>query len=683
MKYTFILPIYNEALILKQSVEQLLNFLGNSWEHRKSDWQIVLADNGSTDTTGQIGFDLQSENKDKIKYFKTLAPGRGQALRAVAEKFDSEIYCYMDIDLPIILEEIPRMLAPIESNKADLTVGKRTGKRPVLRRLLTIVLGKINFLLFGFDFQDVQSGIKAWNKKSAVLMQSCKESGFFLDTEFIALAKTQNYKITEVPVDWIERRYERRISSVKPVRDSFRAMRALHRITKTIYPKFNKNLFVYLAIGLGLFVMSLFSLYYIQQPNGEIALDMKDMQKTIAAWAIVSMAIYAGLWLWLVKIKNIPWRMFAGLGVVLFLLISGSAVESLPTQSQDLYWNLSLTRNWIEQGTNPYQTTINNIQQNHWTGPITKWKDLPMTHGPAWVLLLAPLIKLNLSLHATIIIVKIIFLGLTLTSAMLWWKIMSLHSWGLERKTKLFLLGLLSPFILQAVLVDAHNDILILFGITLSYYFFITRQFSASTTVLLVTGFVKYIPWLLAVIPYIERMRETNSWVERIKMTILYALIFTGVGFILYLPFGLPWQNMSGLEQELITDKRNLFQLLGTYLISLLPFVNNLILRLASIFIGVGMVLYFIYKAKTIQSYVVPFMVILGFTTPWFMPWYALWTYPLLGILVSLNIFAIINLTLFFMQINAPLIASLIGLLGIIFYFFLKFLHRKLNKSKQ
>ncbi len=683
MKYTFILPIYNEALILRQSVELLLDFLKNKWAHSGADWQIVLADNGSTDSTEQVCSELRSENLHEIKYLKTTIPGRGQALRSVAEKFDSEIYCYMDIDLPIILQEVPRMLAPIESGTADIAVGKRAGKRPLLRRLLTVALGKINFLLFGFDFQDAQSGIKTWNKKASNLMRSCKESGFFLDTEFVAMAKKQNYTITEVPVDWIERRYERRVSSVKPLRDSFRALNALHRIANVLYPKLNNNLFTFSAIGLGLFLMSIFSLFYIKQPGGEIALDIERTHNTIAAWAIMSMVLYASLWLWLVKTKNGPWKIFAGLGIIFFLFTSGSAAISLPTQSQDLYWNLSLTRNWVETKENPYQTTINNVSQSNWTSPITKWKALPMTHGPAWVLLLALFIKLNFSLYATIVSIKILFVSLTLASALLWWKIMTIHGWTLEKKTKLFLLGILSPFILQAVLVDGHNDVLILFGITLSYYFFLTRKFSVSTIILLIAGFIKYIPWLLAIIPYTERMIEARSWDEKIKVTIFYLLIFIGLGFVLYAPFGLPWQNASGLGQKLVADKHNLFQLPGTYLISLLPFVNNIILRIASIFVGVLLIGYFVYKRKFVHSWILPYVVILGFTTPWFMPWYALWIYPLLGIFVSLNIFAILNLSLFIMQINAPLIASLIGLLGVIFYFTFKLFLQKINKPAQ
>lgn len=234
--YVFIIPVYNEAPIVEQSIRLLYTWLVSHWENRTKDWKIVLADNGSTDNTKEIVSKLKTEFGNRIDYFFVSVAGRGNTLRKTVEHYAANIYFYTDVDVPVELEHIPAILEPVEREATDVVVGKRNGERPLLRRLLTWGLRQINFLLFNVSFSDVQCGAKAFNKKAAgTLICKCLENGYFLDSEFLILSRTSGLRVAEVPIQWIETRYSDRASKIRPLRDSFRAFRALWRIRQRLY----------------------------------------------------------------------------------------------------------------------------------------------------------------------------------------------------------------------------------------------------------------------------------------------------------------------------------------------------------------------------------------------------------------------------------------------------------------
>ncbi len=83
MKYSFIIPTYNEELYIKKNIRLLKSF-GN-------DIEIIIADGGSNDGTAKIAV----EEKVKIIYCKT---GRGIQLNKGAEAANGNILCFLHAD---------------------------------------------------------------------------------------------------------------------------------------------------------------------------------------------------------------------------------------------------------------------------------------------------------------------------------------------------------------------------------------------------------------------------------------------------------------------------------------------------------------------------------------------------------------------------------------------------------
>ena len=121
--YLVVLPIYNEAFILKKSLTLLNNYFIKQWKNKT--WKIVVVDNGSTDSPEKIvsGF------ANNIQLIKLNKKGRGYAIKEASKQIDSKIYICLDIDIPLKLDEIQKLIAPVENKKAVISIGRRIGDR--------------------------------------------------------------------------------------------------------------------------------------------------------------------------------------------------------------------------------------------------------------------------------------------------------------------------------------------------------------------------------------------------------------------------------------------------------------------------------------------------------------------------------------------------------------------------
>src|SRR5689334_19415559 len=91
-----VIPVFNEEAQLGQSIESLRAFLQTHCPYR---WQIVVADNASTDRTPAICRELQTRYSGEVDFIRLEQKGRGRALRAAWSQSTADVVCYMDVDL--------------------------------------------------------------------------------------------------------------------------------------------------------------------------------------------------------------------------------------------------------------------------------------------------------------------------------------------------------------------------------------------------------------------------------------------------------------------------------------------------------------------------------------------------------------------------------------------------------
>src|SRR4051812_13590900 len=74
-----VVPVYNEERTLRPSIQRLHEFLSD--EQFPLTWQVVIADNGSSDSTFEVVQRLSAE-LDGVSVLHVRGKGRGRALRA-------------------------------------------------------------------------------------------------------------------------------------------------------------------------------------------------------------------------------------------------------------------------------------------------------------------------------------------------------------------------------------------------------------------------------------------------------------------------------------------------------------------------------------------------------------------------------------------------------------------------
>ena len=199
-----VIPVYNEEIDLPLNIPKLLLFL----EKKMSvyDWEIVIADNASTDKTPKIA---QEFAKDKrVKYLRLEKKGRGRALKKAWNNSDKRILSYMDVDFSSDLSYFSKLIESIE-NGADIAIGSRLAKgarvigRTPVREIMSRGYSLLFRSIFWTKFKDAQCGFKAikkdvWDKLEPII----KDTHWFFDTELLIISQKAGYVVSEVPIVW-------------------------------------------------------------------------------------------------------------------------------------------------------------------------------------------------------------------------------------------------------------------------------------------------------------------------------------------------------------------------------------------------------------------------------------------------------------------------------------------------
>jgi glycosyltransferase involved in cell wall biosynthesis len=205
LKVEIVIPVYNEEEALQPCVERLCTFLDDDFLH---DWQIIIANNGSTDATLDVARRIQSGDP-RVRLLNLDRKGRGLALRRAWSESTADVVSYMDVDLSTNLRYFPLLVEGLRCGY-DVAVGSRLMQASIVaRRLKREVLSRgFNLLiriLFRTRFSDAQCGFKALRRDAAQqLLPHIVNNSWFFDAELLILAEKNNFRIFEAPVEWME-----------------------------------------------------------------------------------------------------------------------------------------------------------------------------------------------------------------------------------------------------------------------------------------------------------------------------------------------------------------------------------------------------------------------------------------------------------------------------------------------
>ncbi len=237
-KLLITIPTYNESLVIEKNIRDAYSAFTLLFSNY--DWSVVVADNGSTDTTSIQVQDLCKEFT-RLRVETIQKKGRGNALRQLWETDDSDIFAYMDVDLATHLDDFAKIIQVVENS--DLVVGSRllsdaSVKRSWFREVLSQGYSRLVQIYLRVPVKDLQCGCKAIQKTAwQRVAKHTTHPGWFFDTELVAFSCQMGFDVREIPVRWVEKRNPRRKSTVDilaTVMDNLRHLFHLHRRLKRL-----------------------------------------------------------------------------------------------------------------------------------------------------------------------------------------------------------------------------------------------------------------------------------------------------------------------------------------------------------------------------------------------------------------------------------------------------------------
>lgn len=241
LKISLVIPAYNEEKAIRPVVEEYAPYVD----------EIIIVDDGSSDTTFGIAQTLQNEKTRVFRHEKNQ--GKVAALRTGVGHTTGDVVVFTDADCTYPARYIPEFVDNIEHG-SDLILGSRQINReniPLFNRLGNFIFSSLAAYISGKTIVDSQTGFRAFRREMFERFDVEAKSLEF-ETKMTVRAAKLGYKITEIPIEYRERVGT---SKLHPIRDGLKMFFGLLAIAWNDTSPLGKMImfpsFIFILIGLG------------------------------------------------------------------------------------------------------------------------------------------------------------------------------------------------------------------------------------------------------------------------------------------------------------------------------------------------------------------------------------------------------------------------------------------------
>ena len=228
-RLSVVIPMYNEAARMRQSLPRLLSYLAA----QPYSFEIIAVDDGSADNTPAVARELLADVAQSRVIETHPNRGKGHALRVGMPASRGQFVLFTDADLSTPPEELDKFWPWMEQG-FDVVIGSRkmaganvVRHQPWWRERMGKVFTWLSDVLATRGISDVTCGFKVFSRRAAHdLFRRARINDFSFDAEILFLAQRRGYPIKEVPVVWRDEEG----TKVRVLRDAVRAFRGLMRI---------------------------------------------------------------------------------------------------------------------------------------------------------------------------------------------------------------------------------------------------------------------------------------------------------------------------------------------------------------------------------------------------------------------------------------------------------------------
>jgi len=226
---SIVIPCYNEEKRLDKNFYVIYNYCLKNIKK----FEIILVDDGSTDSTPFMMMKHHDKNIKFITYTKNM--GKGYAVKQGIMRAQYKHVLFMDIDSATPINEIEKLYPYV--NKYNVVIGSREiedsniiVQQPISRKVMGWVFRKMYYIILGLKIRDTQNGFKLFETSTAqFLFSQLTTNRWAFDIEILYLYIHRVFpscKIKEVGITWINDKDSR----VNPIKDGIQMFIALLQI---------------------------------------------------------------------------------------------------------------------------------------------------------------------------------------------------------------------------------------------------------------------------------------------------------------------------------------------------------------------------------------------------------------------------------------------------------------------
>ena len=203
---SIVIPAHNE----EQSISETVGDLSRALERAAIDYEVIIVDDNSTDSTGVVVDDLAAANSAVHVIHRSSIGGFGRAVRAGLQNFTGEAVAIVMADCSDDPEDVVRCYRKLEEGY-DCVFGSRFQRQskvtgyPRGKLIVNRIVNKGIQLLFWTPMNDLTNAFKVYRREVVEACGPYSSSHFNLTIEMSLSALIRRYHIAEIPINWYGR----------------------------------------------------------------------------------------------------------------------------------------------------------------------------------------------------------------------------------------------------------------------------------------------------------------------------------------------------------------------------------------------------------------------------------------------------------------------------------------------
>ncbi|HUP15458.1 MAG TPA: glycosyltransferase family 2 protein [Acidimicrobiia bacterium] len=197
---SIVLPIFNEFGHLADEIDRIRKAMDSS----DYSYEIVVVDDGSTDGSGDRLAEL-----DGIRFIRFAQNrGSGAARRWGTDQAQGRVVVWTDVDMTYPNDEIPEMVAEMESRGLDQLVGARRSEQGTLKLLrmpAKWLIRRLASYLAKVPIPDLNSGLRVFRRDVGTQFLYLLPRGFSCVTTITMAFLANGYSVGYRPIDYFAR----------------------------------------------------------------------------------------------------------------------------------------------------------------------------------------------------------------------------------------------------------------------------------------------------------------------------------------------------------------------------------------------------------------------------------------------------------------------------------------------